>query len=245
MLTPVLSALALLTRIPVRRTCSTTDLARSTPLFPVIGAFLGIAQILLMQLLAPLLPPLVVSVCLLAAAAWLTGALHLDGLADVADGLGGGVSRDEALRIMRDPAIGTFGALAVILVLMLRVSALGILIERRAAVAYLLLAPTLGRCAIVALAHGLPYARPEGGLGAAARGTTRRQLALATMITAAASIPAGATRAAVCWLAAAVTTITLGRLSARRLGGFTGDVLGAGSELAEAAALVAGVAVTR
>ena len=245
MLRPALAALALLTRVPLGRAFSAAELARAARFFPLVGALVGLAQILLMHLLAAFLPPLLLSVCLLAAAAWLTGGLHLDGLADTADGFGGGQSREEILRIMRDPVIGSFGAIALALVLMLKAGAIGALIERHAAAPFLVLAPALGRWTMVALGRALPYARPEGGLGSVAGAVTRWQLALATAMTAAVSVPAGVTRAAVCWLAAGAVTLVLGRFCARRLGGFTGDVLGASNELAEVTVLVAGVVLTR
>jgi len=245
MLTRILAALALLTRIPVRRPFSTKELAQATPFLPVIGALVGVAQVFVLRLLAPFLPPLLLSVSLLAVAACLTGALHLDGLADTADGFGGGHSREETLRIMRDPAIGTYGAVAVMLMLMARASALSTLIERRAAGPFLLLAPALSRWTMVALGHALSYARPEDGLGSLAGTVTRRQLALATAITAAVSVAARGQYAIAAWGAAIGVTVICGRIFARRLGGFTGDTLGANSELTEAAVLVTGVVLTR
>jgi cobalamin synthase len=96
-----------------------------------------------------------------------TGGLHLDGLADMADGVGGGRTRDDVLRIMRDHQIGTYGAVALIMTLLLQIIAIASLVERDEAARFLVVAPAASRWAMVLLGRRLPYARPDAGLGRA------------------------------------------------------------------------------
>src|SRR5258706_378737 len=114
---PLLAAIAFLTRIPVPSQWSfdAADVGRATRWFPLIGALIGIAYYLAFRALSPFLSPLVIGLMLVGLEAILTGALHLDGLADTADGFGGGSTREDVLRIMRDHAIGSYGAIALIL----------------------------------------------------------------------------------------------------------------------------------
>ena len=243
-MTSIAAALALLTRLPIRRAFSKAEMAQAPPLFPLVGALVGGTQVLLLFLLRDVMPPFLTAVGLIGAGTLLTGALHLDGLADVADGFGAGRTREDILRIMRDPAIGAYGAVAVVLALMARASAMGTLIEREAASPFLLVAPTLSRWTMVGLGHALTYARPEGGTGSIAGAISRNQLAVATGIAAAVSVVAGG-RAIACWGVAIALTAGWGLACKRRLGGFTGDTLGACSELTETAVLIAGVVLTR
>jgi cobalamin synthase len=108
------------------------------------------------------LPSPVVAVLIIAVSARLTGALHLDGLADMADGFGGGHTREDVLRIMRDHVIGAYGAVALILLILLKLAALSALINDDGDATYLIIAPVLGRWASTPLGHFLPYARREG-----------------------------------------------------------------------------------
>ncbi|MBO0684588.1 MAG: adenosylcobinamide-GDP ribazoletransferase [Candidatus Dormibacteraeota bacterium] len=173
----------------------------------------------------------------LAALALLTGALHLDGLADSADGLLGGVDRERRLEIMRDPRVGSFGVVAVVLVLIgdwAALSAMGPL----QALAALLVAAAMGRFAVIALLVWLPYARREG-LGVAARaGRLKPGLLIGGL---AAALPLALDWRHGLLAAALVALVTLGlaTLARARIGGATGDVYGAAVELGQLVALVA------
>lgn len=179
---------------------------------------------------------LLASVLAVAILAVLTGALHLDGLADTADGLGSRRRAAEALAIMRRSDIGPFGVTALVLVLLAQVAALAVIAPAGRAAAALVAAAVTGRVAVV-LATGpdSPAARPDGlgALVAAATGTAARVtmagalLAAATVGAAALGGPALAWRAAVAVLAGLLAAGLLRRAARRRLGGLTGDVFGA------------------
>jgi adenosylcobinamide-GDP ribazoletransferase len=183
-----------------------------------------------------------VAVALLAA---LTGGLHLDGLADTADGLGSRRPAADALAIMRRPDIGPLGVAALVLVLLIQVTALAAVPRGWPAVAALVLAAVTGRVAAV-LATGMPAAR-TGGLGALVAGRTGRAGRVATgLLLLAAVLPAGlalgGAAAALRGLAAALAGLLagglLGRTARRRLGGMTGDVFGAIIELSTGTVLL-------
>ncbi|MBA3980140.1 MAG: adenosylcobinamide-GDP ribazoletransferase, partial [Alcanivorax sp.] len=166
-------ALTLLTRLPVRLRgeIDTADHGRAVVAYPLVGVLLGLIQ-LVMAWLAVLggLPVWPVAILLVTAQVLLTGALHLDGLADSADAwLGGHGDRERTLRIMKDPASGPAGVCALLLVLLARTAALATLLSLGTLLALLslLLAPLLSRTACTALFLSLPYVR-TGGLGHAA-----------------------------------------------------------------------------
>lgn len=240
----LLVATAFLTRIPLPIAADASDVGRAARWFPLVGAALGIVAALIALGLAriPSLPPVLGALMLVGAGAWVTGAIHLDGLADTADGFGGGQPREEVLRIMRDPTIGSFGAIALLLVMGTKVAALSMLLERHTALPVLVAAPTLSRWTIVALSAWLPYARPEGGLGEAVtrRGGTSGFL-WATTVTAVVTVMALRSDGLILWACAAVVMAALGHTARRRIGGVTGDVFGASVELTETAVLVAAV----
>ena len=171
----------------------------------------------------------------------LTGALHEDGLADVADAFGAGRDREQTMRILHDPRLGTFGALAVAASFVLRTSALAALGPRDAAGA-LAAAHAFSRAAMV----GLLYLAPAAGRGLGARyarAATRARTgialasgaALGAVALGAWALPAGAL--------AAVAASLAGRTARRRIGGITGDVLGAAQQGAEVAVLLLCAAV--
>jgi adenosylcobinamide-GDP ribazoletransferase len=177
--------------------------------------------------------------------ALLTGGLHLDGLADTADGLGSRRPRQEALGIMRRSDIGPFGVIALVLVLMLQITALAALAPGWLAAAALVVAAVTGRVAVV-LATGSPAARAEG-FGALVAGATPRTVRTAAaaallVVVAAAGAAAGGLVLAGRGLAAAAAGLLVAWLLAgaarRRLGGMTGDVFGALIEVATATVLV-------
>ncbi len=183
------------------------------------------------------LPPPVAAVWALAAMIVTTGALHEDGLADTADGFGGGRTRERKLAIMRDSRIGTFGALALLLSLAVRGASVAALASPGAATAALVAAGALGRGAIVLVLLLLAPARTDGmaaGLGTRRVGRGAAGIGLAALI-AVALLPTG-TALRLCG-AALVMALALCWLARRQIGGHTGDVLGAASVATECAVL--------
>src|SRR5690242_10316582 len=146
------AAVAFLTRLPVGRLAAFDgrDVARAAAYFPLVGAAIGGAVGATAYGLAQVAPPFVAAGAALAAGALLTGGLHLDGLADTADALGGR-SRDRALEIMRDHATGAYGATAIALDLLVKAAALAALAPGRAVVAYAAAAGALSRAVPVVL----------------------------------------------------------------------------------------------
>lgn len=239
-----LRAVGLLTTLPVRvPPDDSTPPGHAMALYPLIGALIGALLAGLTALLrltglaqtAPLLP----AALTLAAWAALTGALHLDGWADCCDALFVPVSRERRLEIMKDPRLGGFGGVGLALLLFIKLAALqGVLTQGRYALV-LLAAPALARWAVVIAARLYPSARPGGMGDFFRRGLGRRELVIATSTAAAACLPL-LWRGPALWAVAAAAMLALAGLARARLGGLTGDVYGAITELAETAALVVG-----
>lgn len=235
------AAVAFLTRVPLGRVVEldATDVARGAALFPLVGAGIGAVVGALADALAgPFSAPLA-AVLAVAVGAALTGALHLDGLADAADALGA-TTREQALEIMRDHRIGVYGALALLFDIAVKVAAVAVLASRGDALRYCAGSACVARVAPVVLGVALPYARTVGKAGfVAAAGPLGTAVAVAAA--GAASILLRA------WPLALVpvgAVALLAPIALRWLGGVTGDVLGASAELTEAAALVLAVALT-
>lgn len=236
------AALAFLTRIPVGRWLSVDgdDVARGARLFPVVGGAVGAVAGLLADVTADRLPSLAAGALAVALAALLTGALHLDALADTADALGAR-SPEQALEIMRDHAIGAFGATALVLVCLLDAALLGALAESDDAALVGLAAGAAGRAAMLPTALALPYARAREGQGRLLDGIGLPAVVVAIALAVVLALPAGG---AGLWAvgAAAVAAFAVALVARARFGGFTGDVLGASAKLAETAALLAAAA---
>lgn len=233
-------ALQFLTRLPAPRMTGHTaeDRGRSVLYYPVVGLLIGAVLTGFLFLLADANPGLRAALLL---SVWilLTGALHLDGLADSADAwLGGRGDRARTLEIMKDPRSGPAAIVAVALVLIVKFAALSAFTHAAYGPA-LVLAPLLGRAALVLLLLTTPYVRPEG-IGAAHAANLPRGGAAVVLLAMAVLVPAFLGYAGL-WplVTALVTVLLLRRLMLQRLGGATGDTLGAGCEIVEAAVLVA------
>jgi adenosylcobinamide-GDP ribazoletransferase len=234
-----LVALAFLTRLPVRvGAAEPAEVGRSVAFFPLVGGVLG-ALLAGAQLgLGAVLPPSLLALVLVALWAALTGGLHLDGVADLFDGLGGGRGDPERiLALMRDSRIGAHGATALVLVLLGKVLALGELLQHGMAWP-LLGAPVVARFAVVPMLAFSRYARDEGLGKAFHEHARKRELVLATML-ALACIAALGPRAVLPALVALSIAFGLGSAVSRKLSGLTGDAYGAAIELAELGFLLA------
>ncbi|MGH4011020.1 MAG: adenosylcobinamide-GDP ribazoletransferase [Pseudonocardiaceae bacterium] len=202
---------------------------------PLVGAGLGVAAVGVLAVLSALgTPPLLVGLAVVAMLAGLNRGMHLDGLADTADGLGcyGGPQR--ALTVMRDGSTGPFGVVALVLVLIAQAGALEVLAETGRLVA-VVLAVTAGRVAFSWCARrGVPPARPAG-LGALVAGSQPHAVPFAwsAVLLAAGllAVPGRPWQGALAVALAALVVVALSAHTHRRFGGVTGDVLGAASEL--------------
>jgi len=232
-------ATAFLTRLPVPvGAADATDVGRSVACFPLVGLLLGALLVTGDALLGARLPGSVLAVLLVALLAALSGGLHLDGVADTFDALGSpGADRARRLEILRDSRIGAHGATALVLVVLVKVTAVHAVLAGAGAV-MLPLFPMVGRCLAACAVVGFPYAR-EQGVGAAFASHARPIDAAAAVATTVlvATLLGGAPALVAALLAAALVWCFVRRV-ARVLGGITGDVCGAAIELGECAFLV-------
>lgn len=262
-----LTAVQFLTRLPTPRLEGFTParLAQSTRYFPLVGVLVGLINLAVWWLASRRLPPAVCVGLMLVVSTLATGALHEDGLADACDGFGGGTNRERVLSIMKDSRIGAYAAIGIVLMVGLKWAALEALATAAAAAAMFPLlvigAHLMSRWCACALIWRLPYARTEGEAKAApfagaltgrgwlgsgligllgfapivfvclraAGGASARSLA-------AAALAAGA-------MSAAVTASVAAAYVRRRIGGYTGDCLGAVQQLSELGFLLGGLAV--
>jgi adenosylcobinamide-GDP ribazoletransferase len=237
-------ALAFLTRVPLGRrlTLDAADVGAGAVFFPPVGAAVGAAVAATLVLLDGPLGALLAAAVALAAGTMLTGAMHLDALADTADSLGA-ATRERALEIMRDHATGAYGTTAITLDLLIKTGALA---ELAAGAGWrgIVVASTISRAVPLALASSLPYAR-EAVPGAGRLLTdllTHRGAAAGIVLAGLISILLLGNAAVPLLAVAAATALLLDRWSRRRLGGVTGDTLGASIEVSETLALVVAAA---
>ena len=231
------TALQFLTIFPWPRGVITApeEIGRSAVFFPLVGFCLGLGLVFFDWFLSLFLAPDLLGVALVALMILLTRGLHLDGLGDTFDGLGAKGGRDGALRAMADSRVGIFGLLAVVVVLSFKFQALKVLGEHRAPA--LLLAPVLGRWAMLILAYGSSSARE--GLGRILVDHVNRKILFWATAFTLISVSLLKARPGL-WIALCVTLLTLlfRRYLQRRLGGVTGDTFGAVGEINETLALV-------
>ena len=235
-------SLAFFSRLPTRPEGSFAAgrLANAAYAFPLVGVVIGsVAALAYLAASALGLTPLLAASLGVGTGVWLSRGLHEDGLADFADGLGGGSDRRRRLEIMRDSRIGAFGVLALIFALGLRIGSLAALAEPMLAVAALVAAAAVSRAAITPLMCFMPHARGNGLSRQAGRvGRVGMLVALALAgITAFLLLPPAAALWALLASAAAATAIAA--MARQKLGGQTGDVLGAAQQTSEAAFLLA------
>ncbi len=219
-------SLQFLTRVPVPAPWSAQAMARAPCWFAASGGLVGGTTALVYLLLSPVFGLGVGALFAIGAGVWLTGALHEDGLADTADGLGGGRTPERALEIMRDSRIGAYGAIALVFALLVQVALLMRLGPGLGAAG--LIAGHVGSRASMAIALTTGrYLRAEGaGRGLAAPlGSLGWTILLASLALGMMALPPTAIPAALAGLA--IAHVWLRRLYGRRLGGVTGDCLGA------------------
>lgn len=219
---------------PRRSAVFTDDIGPAAVFFPVIGFLLGLILVVVNSLVEAHALPGLSSVILVGLLALMTGGLHLDGLGDTFDGLGGG-TRERALEIMNDSHTGTFGLIAIVLLLLLKIHALESMDADRWRA--LLAAPILGRWAMVLLAYRSRAAGPGLGSTLIVRLGTKH-LVLATLATLVLVAVPLRERALIMMTVIALFSFASRKYFHRRLGGVTGDTFGAVGEVSEAAVLL-------
>jgi adenosylcobinamide-GDP ribazoletransferase len=235
-----------LTRLPLRheQPVERGDLARALWSAPLLGGAIGAVGGAIYVLTAVLhLPPLAAAAIAIAATMALTGALHEDGLADVADGFGGGSTRERKLEIMRDSRIGTYGVCALILSLLVRISCLASIEDTGAAVMVLVCAGAAARAGLPAFMMLIPPARTDGmsahaGLPPLASAVTAAVIGVAAVL-GVLGLPVGIFTL----VALATGFFFLAWLCRRQIGGQTGDVLGTLEQIGEVTILLIAASV--
>jgi adenosylcobinamide-GDP ribazoletransferase len=234
-------AISFLTILPVidRNPASEETVAASFAWFPIVGFLIGVALVGEDWLLAFFFAQVIRSVLVVISLTVVTGAVHLDGLADTADALGAGRDRERALDILHDSRVGTFGASAIFFDLTLKILALSTLAGHRRYAA-LIFAPMLARWAMLIVSAGLPYLRASGSgstlLSGKISGARTAVVAIFSLVV---MLILGELHAIAVSIAVAVAIVFAMRSFCRRwLGGVTGDLIGACGELVEIAVLV-------
>ena len=241
----VLLAVVFLTRLPVmlKEDTENRQLADVVWAFPVVGIFVGVLASLALLIGFQLgLHPLACGLIAVATQAVVTGALHEDGLADVADGFGGGYKVVEKLRIMRDSQLGTYGVLALVFSVTFRAGLIAGMTTQTIAVIALISAGAVSRALVVLAMNQLEMVRTDGLATGAGKPTTEATLVTLGLGAAAAFLLLGASG----WIILAVafsTAVMTGLFAKRQIGGQTGDVLGTVQQVTEAAVLLSIVGV--
>ncbi|MHB8383100.1 MAG: adenosylcobinamide-GDP ribazoletransferase [Candidatus Binataceae bacterium] len=233
-------AASFLTIIPIipRGHSDDASVAASFGWFPIVGFALALALSLEDFILSRFFDLTIRSILIVLSLTIVTGALHLDGLADTADALGAGRDRARALMILRDSRIGSFGAAAIFFALTLKIVALATLYGVRRYTA-IFAAVGLARWAMVAVADGVPYLRAEGaGSALLGAGSERRNLTIASLTVVAAMLPLVSWTVLTAIVLAIVIVLAMRGFYWRWLGGVTGDLIGACGEIVEIAILI-------
>lgn len=234
------TAVAFLTRLPMPHPdgAMPSNFVRAQRMFPVVGALIGGAVGLICILLRAIgVPDLAASALALGAGVLLTGALHEDGLADVADGFGGGRDVQAKLEIMRDSRLGTYGSMILLVSFVAKVSALAAIPDGYVVLS-LVAAHALARGVLPVMAMKLPYARKDGLARNAGQPDATIAAIAGALAFAIALLSLSFTNAVLAALLACLGALGMARLALSQIGGQTGDVLGGAEQVAETAILV-------
>jgi adenosylcobinamide-GDP ribazoletransferase len=234
-----LAALRFLTVIPVpgRREVAAEDLGRSLGYFPVVGIIIGLILAGLNWLLNLILPSDIVNILLIVSLVVISGALHLDGLADTCDGLGGHKTVEARWEVMRDSRVGGFGFIGICLLLLVKyVSLNGV--PQPLLMMTLIIMPVVSRWAMVYAVFAYPYARPDG-LGKVFKQAARwQQMAVATLVALAVAVGLARLAGLAIMVGIWVIVVLMAAYLKRKFSGLTGDTYGAINEVAEVCVLI-------
>ncbi len=227
----LLAALQFLSVLPIHRRFEADDIGRSQAWFPVAGLVIGICAAMVYGATRMVgVPALVSSLAGVGALAGFSGFLHLDGVADTADGFFSSRPRERILEIMRDSRIGTMGVIGVFIVLAFKWAAL-VSLPPATGWRVLVLAPIVSRAGQVITMHYMPYARSEGGLASVFLAHCHRQTVLTvTVIAVLSAVLLGGPRGIMAVCASGIFGLYFNTRCLRKIGGMTGDTLGAVSE---------------
>jgi adenosylcobinamide-GDP ribazoletransferase len=230
------AALGFLTRLPVYRLLQTSpdDLREATRYFPLVGIVVGGVAFISYWMVANVLPPDMAMIASMVVSIYLTGALHEDGLADAADGLGGGWSKAQTLTIMQDSRIGTYGVIALGLMLFAKFEAL-VNMPLALLAMVLIAAHTVSRLAMVLVIYRQQYVRDDGKASAVAGGLGSNALIVAGIFGLLPLVALPWQVAISGLMASLLAGGWFARKLQKRLGGYTGDCLGAMQQLTELA----------
>ena len=229
-----LLALQFLTTLPLKiRNFSDKKMAWALVYFPIVGLFLGLMLLGLNTLLSIFgISPAVANIILVIVLIILTGGMHLDGVADTADAFLSGKAKKEMLEIMRDSHIGVMGVLALISIILLKISLLSSVNVAVKPVALMLMC-ILSRWSVVLAMYLFPYARQEGKARLFIQGMDLKIFFLSTIAAVICSFLIWHIQGLIVLLAVALCSYVIGKLVMRKIGGVTGDTLGATIELTE------------
>ena len=245
MIAGLAAAVQFLTIVPplVRRPFTDAEMGRAVGWFPLVGLLIGGLLVGVDFGTRRLWPAGVSAALVLAAWIVVTGGLHLDGLMDSCDGLLGGRTVEDRLRILRDPRVGSFAMIGGVLVMLTKWSVLAGMIDPVERMAAIVLTPALGRLAVALALVRFPYARPEGA-GRAMKDHVRLGDGLLAAFTAVCVIGGVAiwsqdlVGGVIAMLLAELVALVVGKFAQGRIGGVTGDVYGAVCEVAECTVLL-------
>jgi adenosylcobinamide-GDP ribazoletransferase len=241
-----LIAIQFLTRLPVpdKLQASEETLGNATKFFPLVGAMVGAGAALTFWLLQHLLPHSAAALFAIIFTAFITNAFHEDGLADTFDGCGGGWTKEQALEIMRDSRLGTYGALALVFLILCKFIFLSALAPGQIW-RWLIVAHTASRWTVLPLCAWLPYARAEGQGKLVAKQIGRADIFIGSMTFFGSVLLLSWQAALAALLVAGLVTLLSGLYFRARLSGVTGDCLGAANQLTEVSLYLTAVILSR
>src|SRR5262245_1215594 len=244
-----LIAIQFLTRLPVpdKLQASEETLGKATKFFPLVGAMVGAGAALTFWFLQHLLPHSAAALFAIIFTAFITNAFHEDGLADTFDGCGGGWTKEQALEIMRDSRLGTYGALALVFLILGKYSFLSSIASGAPGQVWrwLIVAHTASRWTVLPLCAWLPYARAEGQGKLVAKQIGKADIFIGSVTLFAAVLLLSWQAALASVLVTALATLLSGLYYRVRLSGVTGDCLGATNQIAEVSLYLTAVILSR